>query len=97
MSLEIVNILDERFQIHTHGPFVDYNNIYYWEFFRQYYKRIYDLPSRYYSPAADKNHDGLISVREQYDAFWGLVVNSDDWGDAYSAPRRARLGISIVF
>lgn len=97
MNLEVINVLGERFQIRTHGPLIDWENIHYTDFFRQYYKRIYDLPNEYYSPSADKNHDGLVTAEEQYDAFIGLVAESDDYVNAYSAPRRARLGISIAF
>jgi outer membrane receptor protein involved in Fe transport len=97
VNLEIINVLGERFQIRTHGSLIDWKKIHYYEFFRQYYERIYDLASKYYTPPADKNHDGLITAQEQYEAFIGLVAESDDWVNAYSAPRRARLGISVVF
>jgi outer membrane receptor protein involved in Fe transport len=97
INLEVINVLGERFQIRTHGPLIAWGDIHYIDFFRQYYDRIYDLPSKYYSPAADENHDGLITAFEQYEAFLGLVVDSDDWVNAYSAPRRARFGIAISF
>lgn len=97
INLEVINVLGERFQIRTHGALIDWENIHYTEFFRQYYERIYDITNKCYSPAADKNHDGLITAREQYDAFIGLVSESDDYVNAYSAPRRARLGLSVVF
>jgi hypothetical protein len=96
VNLEVINVLGERYQIRTHGPLIDYERIHYMDFVRQYYNRIYDIPNRYYSPSADKNHDGLVTAREQYEAFLGLVADSDDWVNAYSAPRRARLGISIA-
>ena len=97
ISLEVINVLGERFQIRTHGPLIKWRDIRYTEFFRQYYRSIYDLHNEYYSPSADKNHDGLVTAREQYDAFMGLVAESDDYVNAYSAPRRARLGISVDF
>jgi hypothetical protein len=97
INLEVINLLGERYQIRTHGPLIDYKNIDYRDFFRQYYNRIYDVTHRYYSPSADKNHDGMVTAKEQYEAFLGLVAESDDWVNAYSAPRRARLGVSIAF
>jgi hypothetical protein len=96
VNLEVINILGERYQIRTHGPIIDYHNIHYIEFFRQYYRGMYDIPSKYYNPSADKNHDGLVTAREQYEAFIDFVADTDDWVNAYSAPRRARLGISIA-
>ncbi len=95
IGLEIINVLGTRFQIRTHGPLIAWEDIDYTDFTRQYYRHRYDLTSEYYSPSADTNHDGLITAREQYEAFLGLVAESDDWVNAYSAPRRARLGILI--
>ncbi|MDH4211648.1 MAG: TonB-dependent receptor [candidate division WOR-3 bacterium] len=97
INLEVINVLGERFQIRTHGPLINWRDIHYIEFFRQYYEHIYDIPNKNYSPSADMNHDGLVTAREQYDAFIGLVAESDDYVNAYSAPRRARLGISFAF
>jgi hypothetical protein len=95
IGLEIINVLGTRFQIRTHAPLIEWEDIDYTEFTRQYYRRRYDLTSEYYSPAADLNHDGMVTAREQYEAFLGLVAESEDWVNAYSAPRRARLGILI--
>jgi outer membrane receptor protein involved in Fe transport len=97
VNMEIINVLGERFQIRTHGLLIPWDSIHYVDFYRQYYSHTYDLPSKYYTPAADKNHDGLITAQEQYVAFLGLVAESDDWVNAYSAPRRARVGISVSF
>ncbi len=97
VNLEVINVLGDRFQIRTHGPLISWRDIHYIEFFRQYYQRIYDTDDEYYTPAADRNHDGLITAKEQYEAFIGLAAESDDYANAYSAPRRARLGISIAF
>jgi outer membrane receptor protein involved in Fe transport len=97
VNLEVINVLGDRFQIRTHGPLISWRDIHYTEFFRQYYRRIYDVDDEYYTPAADRNHDGLITAREQYEAFIGLASESDDYANAYSAPRRARLGVSIAF
>jgi outer membrane receptor protein involved in Fe transport len=97
LNLEVINILGERYQIRTHGPLIAYEQIHYTEFVRQYYRRIYDIPSKYYSPAADKNHDGLVTAKEQYEAFIDFVADTDDWVNAYSAPRRARFGFSVAF
>ena len=97
VNMEVINVLGERFQIRTHGLLIPWDSIHYIDFYRQYYSHTYDLNSKYYTPAADKNHDGLISAQEQYAAFLGLVAESDDWVNAYSAPRRARIGISVGF
>lgn len=95
ISLEVINVLGERYQIRTHGPLTPYQSIDYRDFCRIYYRRIYDITSKHYSAPADVNHDGLVTAREQYDAFMALVAESDDWVNAYSAPRRGRLSISI--
>jgi outer membrane receptor protein involved in Fe transport len=97
VNMEVINVLGERFQIRTHGPLISWDSIRYIDFVRQYYHGAYDIMSKKYSPAADRNHDGLVTAREQYDAFIGLVAESDDYVNAYSAPRRARLGLSIAF
>lgn len=95
VNLEVFNLLGERYQIRTHGTIIAWGLINYTDFTRQYYRRMYDILSEYYSPSADKNHDGLVTAREQYEAFIDFVADSDDWVNAYSAPRRARLGITV--
>jgi outer membrane receptor protein involved in Fe transport len=97
LNLEVINVLGERYQIRTHGPLIEYENIHYIDFYRQYYRRMYDILSKDYSPSADVNHDGLVTAKEQYEAFIDFVADTDDWVNAYSPPRRARLGLSIVF
>jgi len=56
-----------------------------------------DLHSGYYGPPADLNHDGLITPEEEYLAYREFVKSTDDWVKAYTAPRRARIGISLSF
>jgi hypothetical protein len=96
LSVEILNLLGERYQIRRHGPLIRYANIDYQDFYRYYFNHIYSVADKYYAPPADKNHDGIVTPSEQYEAFLGLVAESDDWVNAYSAPRRARLGLSLA-
>jgi hypothetical protein len=56
-----------------------------------------DLNNNYYHSAADLNHDGLITPHEEFLSFRGLIEATDDWVSAYTAPRRARIGLSISF
>ncbi len=91
-NLEIINLLGTRYQIRAHFPLISHDNIDYRDFYNTY-----PITSKHYSPAADKNHDGIVTPREEYEAFLALVAESDDWVNAYSAPRRARLGILITF
>jgi hypothetical protein len=97
LNLEILNLLGERYQIRWHGPLIPYAGLDYQDFYRYYFNHIYYVINRKYSPPADENHDGIITPREQYNAFLGLVSESDDWVNSYSAPRRARLGLSLAF
>ncbi len=91
-DLEIINLLGTRYQIRPHASLINVDMIDFQDFYETY-----PIMSKYYSPAADKNHDGLVTPREEYEAFLALVAESDDWVNAYSAPRRARLGISLSF
>jgi len=53
--------------------------------------------SNYYNPAADANHDGMISPYEDYDSYVAIREATDDIVYAFSAPRRARIGISVSY
>ncbi len=90
LSFEILNLLDERYQIAPHGPLI--NERQRWEF-----DDFYDFGNRYYSPAADANHDGLITPSEEYEAYEAAYYATDDWVSANSAPRRARIAVGISF
>jgi outer membrane receptor protein involved in Fe transport len=90
IDLEIVNLLDARYEVAQHYPLLgtinpdDFNNY-------------ISLTSSYYSPAADFDHDGLITPYEEYSAYYSLNEASDDWVNAFTSPRRARIGVSVHF
>jgi outer membrane receptor protein involved in Fe transport len=90
LNLEIINLLDTRYQI---AP--------YFSLFRDInpndFTNYISITSSYYSPAADLDHDGLITPYEEYTAFRLLSEASVDWANAFTSPRRARIGISIAF
>jgi outer membrane receptor protein involved in Fe transport len=91
-NLEIVNVLDVRNEITFHSMFIPLSSVHP-ENFHDYYT----LTMAYYHPAADFNHDGLITPEEEYTAYVALVKATDDWVNAYTAPRRARIGVSVNF
>ena len=92
INFEILNVLDERYQIALHFPMKPPDLIRPWDF-----TDYLPFTNDYYHPAADLNHDGLIIPFEYYVAFRDLIASTDDWVAAYSAPRRARIGISISY
>jgi hypothetical protein len=59
------------------------------------FKDYISITNPYYSPAADFNHDGIITPYETFHSFRNLIIATDDWVAAYTAPRRARIGIAI--
>ncbi|MBE0433300.1 TonB-dependent receptor, partial [candidate division WOR-3 bacterium] len=89
-SVEVLNLLDERYLVTPHEPLIA--DIPRWEF-----TNLYDFNNPYYSPAADANHDGLITPTEEYEAYRGVYEATDDWVNAYSPPRRARIAIGVTF
>jgi len=96
-SIEILNLLDERYLVAPHAPLID--ELQRWEFINYY---PFEKPNPNYSydnynPAADANHDGIITPTEEYEAYTGVYEASDDWVNAYSAPRRVRLALQISF
>ncbi|UCG91472.1 MAG: TonB-dependent receptor [candidate division WOR-3 bacterium] len=92
ISAEILNLLDHRYEIAPHFPATPYENIDPGDF-----TTYISLHSNYYSPGSDLNHDGLITPYERYTSFLALITASDDWISAYTAPRRARIGVTINF
>ncbi|MEO0215819.1 MAG: TonB-dependent receptor [candidate division WOR-3 bacterium] len=90
LQLEVLNLLDERYEVAPHYPFVNPEDIKPEDF--DYYLSI---TNPYYSPAADFNHDGLMTPYESFHSFRELIKATDDWVAAYTAPRRARIGITI--
>ena len=92
ISIEVLNILDEIYEIAAHRTMVPLESIKPWDF-----TDYVPFTSDYYHPAADQNHDGLITPSEHYIAFRDLIAATDDWVSAYSAPRRARIGLSVSY
>jgi len=91
-NIDIINLLDERYEIALHGPLIPLDDINPWDF-----TDYISIDNSYYSPAADFNHDGLITPLEEYTAYRALIEDTDDWINSYTAPRRARVGMSISF
>jgi len=92
LNIELINALDERYQIAPHRPNYPLEKIYPWEF-----DDYYPIFSDYYHPAADFNHDGVITPQEEYTAYVDMMLATDDWVPAYSSPRRARIGCTVNF
>jgi outer membrane receptor protein involved in Fe transport len=92
ISVELMNLFDARYEIAPHFPATPYENIDPGDF-----TSYISLQSSYYSPGSDLNHDGLITPYERYTSFLALIDASDDWVNAYTAPRRARIGVTINF
>ncbi len=57
----------------------------------------YTLFNTFYSPSADADHDGVVTHDEYYQAFKELNRQSSDWPNWYTAPRRARIGVTVGF
>jgi hypothetical protein len=89
-QFEIINFLDARYDITAHYPIIMLETIKPWDF-----TDFISIGNSYYHPGADENHDGLITPDEEYRSFRDFIAATDDWINANSAPRRARLGISL--
>jgi hypothetical protein len=87
---EVINVLDARYPLGYHYPLISYEDIKPWEF------ETYSFWNSYYNPAADLNHDGLITPGEQVVGYRELAQQSDDWVNVNSAPRRARIGLEVI-
>ena len=94
-NFEIINLLDERYEITPHFPVIPLSIIHKEDF--EHDPPYIDIHNAYYHPAADMNHNGIITPEEEYLSFRGLIEATDDWVNAYTSPRRARLGISLSF
>jgi len=57
----------------------------------------YTLFNMFYHPGADADHDGVVTHDEYYQAFKELNRQSSDWPNWYTAPRRARIGVTVGF
>lgn len=93
-SVEILNLLDERYLVAAHAPLIA--DVPIWEF-TDTWSFDDDPKYNYYTPAADANHDGIVTPTEEYVAYQGVYHATDDWVNAYSPPRRARVAISVSF
>ncbi len=91
-NLEIINVLDARYEIAQHSTFQSLESIR-----KEEFDDYIPITNYYYNPAADFNHDGLITPPEEFEAYRAAVVATDDWVNANSAPRRARIGITMRF
>ncbi len=89
-QFEVINLLDARYEIIAHYPIIRLEAIKPWDF-----EDFISIGNSYYSPAADENHDGLVTPDEDYRAYRDCVAATDDWINANSAPRRARIGVSL--
>lgn len=91
-NLEIINLLDTRYEIAQHYPAYDPDQIKPWDF-----NNYYNCQNPWYHPAVDLNHDGLVTPYEEYTAYRMLNLATDDWVVANSAPRRARISLAFNF
>ncbi len=87
---EVINLLDQRYEVAPHYPLVPLEKIRPDDF-----NDYLTLTNPYYSPAADLNHDGIMTPYEAYHSYRNLIIATDDWVSAYTAPRRARIGIVL--
>jgi hypothetical protein len=92
INLEIINLLNTKYQIAPHRPFIPLDQINQDDF-----NDYIDLTSAYYHPAADMNHDGEISPHEEYKAFIDLMRTTDDSLNSYTSPLRVRIGVTLNF
>jgi len=94
MSLEIINIFNTIYQIKEHRPLMPLELI----DISDFESDTFDFHNwRRYAPGADANHDGLLFPQEQMEAFRAFAADMEDSIDAYSAPRKIRVGLSMVF
>jgi outer membrane receptor protein involved in Fe transport len=90
VSIEVLNLLDERYIITPHAPLID-------EMQRWQFTHYYTFENPYYNPAADANHDGIITPTEEYEAYDAAYHATDDWVNSFSPPRRARVALQVSF
>jgi outer membrane cobalamin receptor len=94
-DFEVINVLGERYFVNPHFPVVPIESIKKDDF--DHGPPFLDIHNPYYAPGADLDHDGMIVPYEEYLGFKGLIESTDDWVNAYTAPRRARLGVQLKF
>ncbi|MGB9721841.1 MAG: TonB-dependent receptor [bacterium] len=89
---EVINIFSWQYQISFLGTIVPL----FWIKESDFNYTI-SISSPYYHPAADFNHDGMISPNENYRAYVDLVKATDESPNNFTPPRRLRIGISFGF
>ncbi|KPJ73942.1 hypothetical protein AMJ52_02535 [candidate division TA06 bacterium DG_78] len=89
-TIEILNLLDARYEISPLLPFD--SDVHMWEF-----SDYISITDEYYHPAADLNHDGLITPYEYFVVYKEINRESIDWVNCYTAPRRLRIGVTIHY
>jgi outer membrane receptor protein involved in Fe transport len=90
LDLEIINLLNHQYEITTHYPQIREPHLSDFDDYITFY-------SDYYNPAADANHDGMISPYEDYWSYVAIREATDDIIYATSAPRRVRIGVSLNY
>lgn len=90
LDFEIINLLNQQYEISPHYPQLR-------EVHLSDFDDFLSFESNYYSPAADANHDGLITPIEDYESYLAIRQATDDEIHAYSPPRRARIGFSVSY
>ncbi|MGB7055595.1 MAG: TonB-dependent receptor [bacterium] len=90
LDFEIINLLNQQYEISPHYPQLR-------EVHLSDFDDFLSFESNYYSPAADANHDGLITPIEDYESYLAIRQATDDEIHAYSAPRRARIGFAVSY
>ena len=90
LDFEIINLLNQQYEINPHYP--QLREVHFSDF-----DDFLSFESNYYSPAADANHDGLITPIEDYESYLAIRQATDDEIHAYSPPRRARIGFSVSY
>jgi outer membrane cobalamin receptor len=90
LEFEVINLLNHQYEISSHYPQI--RNVHLSDF-----DDFISFESSYYSPAADADHNGLITPMEDYNSYVGLRTATDDVIYAYSPPRRTRIGFSVSY
>jgi outer membrane cobalamin receptor len=90
LDFEVINLLNHQYEISPHFPQLR-------EVHLSDFDDFISFGNNYYSPAADANHDGLITPIEDYESYVAIRQATDDETNAYSSPRQARVGFSINY
>jgi hypothetical protein len=92
-NMEIINIFNVIYKLREHYPLIPVESVDILDF-----RDTLSLADRkYYAPPEDKNHDGLLTREEQVEAFQAFAADMEDSVNAYTSPRRVRVGVSLTF